>query len=100
MSTDLSGNIQSNVSTQVTCGPGQNSLWGYKYFGNQSGNSPMQFSDFSGAQVPHFQIRVIFWMIQIDSWTSSNAIYVTLNSTSLNQTVTKSQSSSPNLVTN
>lgn len=36
--------------------------------------------------MPHFQIKVIFWMIQIDSWGSNDLINVTLNSMSLNYT--------------
>lgn len=36
------------------------------------------FSDINGVQLPHYQLRIIFWMILVDNWQGSDMISVTL----------------------
>jgi hypothetical protein len=86
-STDINGGIQSSASFAGSCsGSGGPGAWQYTFFGNQTGNQPMIFSDTMGISIPHYQIRIIYWMIQIDNWQNNDVINSTINSTSLNFT--------------
>lgn len=69
------GGIGHNGSGTATCGP-QNggSQWSYSYIGNLTGSSIVRFTDSAGVQVPHYQIRIIFWTILIDSWGGGDTI--------------------------
>jgi hypothetical protein len=79
------------VGTTATCGPcsgggcGGASQWQYTYTGNLTGSATITFTDSTGAQAPHYQLRVIFWMILIDNWQGSDQIRATLDG---NQTQT------------
>lgn len=77
-STDIGGAITPNQTTTSTCGPyASGSLWQYQYFGDLNG-TVTRFTDSVGVQIPHYQIRVIFWAILIDSWINSDYISATL----------------------
>jgi hypothetical protein len=43
-----------------------------------TGPGVITFSDPAGVQVPHYQLRVIFWTILIDNWGGSESIITTL----------------------
>lgn len=75
-STDVGGGITSSFATSGTCGGGG---WTYRYFGNLTGTAKITFTDAIGPQVPHYQLRVIFWMILIDVWQPNDLINVTFN---------------------
>ena len=84
-SIDAGGSISPNVSTTTTCGPcsgggcSGGSEWQYSYTGNLTGSSKITFTDSNGPQVPHYQLRVIFWMILIDDWQGSDQIRAKLD---------------------
>ncbi len=72
------------MGTTATCGPcsggcGGGSQWQYTYTGNLTGSATITFTDSTGAQVPHYQLRVIFWMILIDNWQGSDQIRARLD---------------------
>lgn len=85
-SSDISGAITPNVTGTTTCG---SSPWRYRYFGNLTGTDKIIFVDSTGPAVPHYQMRIIVWVILIDGWAGSDTVRVTLNS---NQTLTMAQS--------
>lgn len=68
------------MTSTATCGPlGGGSQWQYSYIGNLTGTSSViRFSDVAGVQVPHYQIRIIFWTLLIDSWGGGDTISATL----------------------
>lgn len=88
-SDDILGGISNNLSTSTTCGPGDGQ-WTYSYYGNLTGSNIITFSDVNGITLPHYQIRVIFWMILIDNWQGSDIIKATLQG---NQTKTQNRNS-------
>lgn len=90
--TGCSGSITSNITSTATCGAtAGGSNWGYTFIGNLSGSSVLLYTDSTGPQVPFYQIRVIFWVILIDSWQGTDRIKVTLNNNiSLVQTMLRS----------
>lgn len=92
VSGDIGGGITYNVTSTATCGPlGGGSQWQYSYIGNLTGTSSViRFSDPNGVQVPHYQLRIIFWTILIDSWQGSDTFTVTLEG---NQTQTTTRNS-------
>jgi hypothetical protein len=66
------------MTTVGTCGPYTGgSQWSYNYYGNMTGAGIITFSDPAGVQLPHYQLRIIFWSILIDNWSGEN-IAVTL----------------------
>lgn len=79
----VGGSIGNTFLTTTTCGPGHNSPWGYNYYGNLTGTTKITFTDDTGVSDPHYQIRLIFAIILIDNWPSTNIISVTLNGTQL-----------------
>jgi hypothetical protein len=80
-SSDVGGGISPDNSVTTSCicsGGGCNSPWNYTYFGNFSGSNKVIFSDQNGVQVPHYQIRIVYWMVLIDSWQGTDQIFTTL----------------------
>lgn len=53
-----------------------------------TGSQIINIADGIGTSVPHYQLRVIIWMILIDNWQGSDIIKVTLDG---NQTLTQSR---------
>ncbi len=93
ISTDVGGSISPDFTTTGTCGPctsgcSGGSQWGYSYNGNLTGSATITYTDSNGPMVPHYQLRVIFWMILIDAWQGSDTIKVTLDG---NQTLTQNR---------
>lgn len=55
-----------------------------------TGAQTIIFSNTNGVSLPHYQIRIIFWMILMDNWQGSDMISATLEG---NQTKTVSRNS-------
>lgn len=76
-SNDMGGGISQNNTSTATCsctsGGCNNGMWNYTYTGNLTGKDIITYS-VAGTDLPHYQIRVIFWMILIDNWGSSDWI--------------------------
>lgn len=76
-SSDLGGGIAQNYTQEATCacttGGCTAGSWSYLYFGNLTGRDIITYS-IAGTDLPHYQIRVIFWMILIDNWGGSDQI--------------------------
>ena len=52
----------------------------YQFYGNYTKTSSFVFSEPNGPQIPHYQIRVMFWVILIDDWNSDDKIVVNFGS--------------------
>ena len=62
-----------------TCGVTNSNGWGYTYVGNLTGKNVIKYTYATGAQMGHFMLRIVFWMLLIDNWSQSDIISVTLN---------------------
>lgn len=78
-SDDVGGGISNDFMTTGNCGPSGASPWAYTYNGNLTGSNKITFSDANGITLPHYQIKILFGMILIDSWQGSDVITATLN---------------------
>lgn len=81
-SADMGGTITPNNTNEALCactgGGCTTGQWNYTYYGNMTGPGINTFSDMNGCQLPHYQFRIIFWMILVDNWQGSDMISVTL----------------------
>ena len=75
-SPDAGGSIGMNYTTTTTCG---SNPWRYRYYGQLTGTAKVSFTDATGPMVPHYQMRIICWVILIGSWNNNDQISVTLN---------------------
>lgn len=89
---DTGGSLKYNISTITTCGPagGDGSAWSYTYYENLIGSTAIQFTNYNGVTLPHYQLRIIIGIILIDNWQGSDTISVILNN---NQIKTQNRNS-------
>ena len=81
------GDLSTSATNTATCGSGS---WQYSYLGNITGSGNTTFFDSAGCSLPHYQLRIIVWIILIDEWQGSDTIKVTLEG---NQTKTQTRNS-------
>ena len=81
-SADAGGGLSPSSGSTSTCGPQSGgSQWSYSYTGNQTGNDVVTYTDTSGVSLPHYQLRIIAWVILIDDWQGQDNVKVTLDGT-------------------
>jgi hypothetical protein len=79
-SIDAGGTISPDVGSTATCGPySGGSQWQYNFYGNLTGSAKIIYTDSMGPQIPHYQMRLICWIILMDNWQGSDQIRVTLD---------------------